>query len=84
MAIYFEIQADQAERARRFYTNVFGWKFTKANGTPVVYWRIETGDGGRGGLLEHPAASPPSNCGINAYVCSFEVTNYLPDGIGLG
>jgi len=76
MAIYFEIQADQTERARRFYTDVFGWKFAKAVGTPVEYWRIETGDGGRGGLLERPAASPPSDCGTNAYVCSFEVTNY--------
>jgi len=76
MAIYFEIQADQTERARHFYTDVFGWKFTKADGAPVEYWRIETGDGGRGGLLERPAASPPSDCGTNAYVCSFEVTNY--------
>jgi uncharacterized protein len=76
MAIYFEIQADQTERARRFYTDVFGWKFTKADGTPVEYWRIETGDGGRGGLLQRPAVSPPSDRGTNGYVCSFEVTNY--------
>jgi predicted enzyme related to lactoylglutathione lyase len=76
MAIYFEIQADQNDRALHFYTGVFGWKFTKADGTPVEYWRIETGDGGRGGLLKRPAASPPSHCGANAYVCSFEVTNY--------
>jgi uncharacterized protein len=76
MAIYFEIQADQTDRAQHFYTDVFGWNFTKADGTPVEYWRIETGDGGRGGLLKRPAASPPSHCGTNAYVCSFVVTNY--------
>jgi predicted enzyme related to lactoylglutathione lyase len=70
--IYFEIQAEQAARAARFYTDVFGWKFTKADGTPVEYWRIDTGDGGRGGLLKRPAAPPPPYSGTNAYVCSFE------------
>jgi uncharacterized protein len=73
--IYFEIQAEQAARAARFYTDVFGWKFTKADGTPVEYWRIDTGDGGRGGLLKRPAAPPPPYSGTNAYVCSFEVAN---------
>jgi uncharacterized protein len=76
MGIYFEIQADQIERAQRFYADVFGWKFTKADGMPVEYWRIETRDGGRGGLLTRPAPVPPAHHGTNAYVCSFEVTNY--------
>jgi len=44
MGIYFEIQADQTDRAKRFYTDVFAWKFTKAQGTPVEYWRIKTGE----------------------------------------
>jgi len=76
MAIYFEIQADQIDRAQRFYVEVFDWKFTKADGTPVEYWRIETEDGGRGGLLKRPAPVPPAHHGTNGYVCSFEVTNY--------
>jgi len=76
MAIYFEIQADQIDRAQRFYVEVFNWKFTKADGTPVEYWRIETEDGGRGGLLKRPAPVPRAHHGTNAYVCSFEVTNY--------
>jgi predicted enzyme related to lactoylglutathione lyase len=37
---YFEIQADDTERARRFYGQVFGWKFTRAEMLPVEYWRI--------------------------------------------
>ena len=47
---YFEIQADDVKRAIRFYAQVFGWKFTKVEGLPVEYWRIET-DSQRGGLL---------------------------------
>jgi hypothetical protein len=75
MAVYFEIQADRTDRAQRFYADIFGWKFTKAVGAPVEYWRIETRDG-RGGLLKRPAPAPPAHGGTNAYVCSFEVNNF--------
>ena len=47
---YFEIQADNPESAVKFYRDVFGWHFTKQEGLPIPYWRIETG-GIRGGLL---------------------------------
>jgi predicted enzyme related to lactoylglutathione lyase len=49
--VYFEIQADDLGRAANFYASVFGWKLSRAERTPVEYWRIEMGDGGRGGLL---------------------------------
>src|ERR1700746_4045025 len=75
MGIYFEIQADQTDRAKRFYTDVFAWKFTKAQGTPVEYWRIETSEG-RGGLLRRPAPAPPAHSGTNAYVCSLESSSF--------
>ncbi|HEY2363903.1 MAG TPA: VOC family protein [Candidatus Angelobacter sp.] len=64
---YFEIQADDPSRAATFYREIFGWKFTKAEGLPVEYWRIET-EGPRGGLLERPAKTPPSQHGTNAFV----------------
>ena len=69
---YFEIQADDPTRARDFYTAVFRWKFTRVDGLPVEYWRIET-EGPRGGLLARPAAAPAPQEGANAYVCSMEV-----------
>lgn len=75
MHIYFEIQADDPERAAGFYRKLFGWKFEEAHGLPVRYWRIETGTG-RGGLLERPAKTPPIECGTNAFVCSFEVDDF--------
>jgi hypothetical protein len=73
--IYFEIQADDPKRASHFYGEVFGWRFDKATGLPIDYWRIETG-GSRGGLLKRPAQSPPAECGTNAFVCSIEVENF--------
>jgi predicted enzyme related to lactoylglutathione lyase len=39
---YFKIQIRDIARAIKFYSDVFGWKFTKAEGMPTEYWRIET------------------------------------------
>lgn len=72
---YFEIQADEVQRALEFYKTFFGWKFEKAEGLPIEYWRIETG-GARGGLLKRPAPPPPPQSGTNAFVCSPEVDDF--------
>jgi uncharacterized protein len=69
---YFEIQATQPDAAIAFYQAAFGWRFTRQEGIPIPYWRIETG-GIRGGLLQRPAKTPPPECGTNAFVCSVEV-----------
>lgn len=73
--IYFEIQADDPQRAIKFYGTTFGWKFTEIPGLPIPYWTIETG-GSRGGLLKRPAKTPPPQSGANAFVCSLEVEDY--------
>jgi uncharacterized protein len=73
--IYFEIQADDPQRAIKFYVQVFGWKFSEVKGLPIPYWTIETG-GSHGGLLKRPAKIPPPQCGTNAFVCSLEVANF--------
>ena len=72
---YFEIQADDTNRAVRFYREIFGWKFDKIEGLPIEYWRIET-SGPRGGLLKRPANTPPPEHGTNAFVCSMEVASF--------
>ncbi|PYX50396.1 MAG: lactoylglutathione lyase [Acidobacteria bacterium] len=73
--IYFEIQADDTQRAINFYSQVFTWKFYEVKGLPISYWSIETG-GSRGGLLKRPAQMPPPQSGTNAFVCSLEVDNF--------
>jgi uncharacterized protein len=72
---YFEIQADEVPRALKFYSEVFGWRFTKVEGLPVEYWRIET-EAQRGGLLQRPAPTPPPQSGTNAFVSSMEVKDF--------
>jgi uncharacterized protein len=72
---YFEIQADDPERAMGFYAAVFGWSFTKVPGLPIDYWLIQT-ENIRGGLLKRPAPAPRPRSGTNAYVCSMEVKDF--------
>jgi predicted enzyme related to lactoylglutathione lyase len=40
--VWFEIPADDIERARKFYGNLFGWKIEKFPGLGD-YWHIDTG-----------------------------------------
>lgn len=73
--IYFEIQADDLQRASNFYGEIFGWTFSENPHAPVEYLRIETG-GTAGGMLKRPSKTPPPECGTNAYVCSIEVDDF--------
>ncbi|WP_151751641.1 VOC family protein [Acinetobacter bereziniae] len=72
---YFEIQSSNPEREMKFYHDVFGWKFNKVEGLPIQYFQIETATL-HGGLLERPAQTPPTQCGTNAFTCSFEVEDF--------
>ena len=47
--VHFELCAEQPERARKFYSDVFGWEMTKWDG-PQEYWLISTGDSDKPGI----------------------------------
>jgi uncharacterized protein len=56
--VWFEIPADDVERAKTFYGALFGWKIEKLPGL-MEYWHIDTGgsdDAPDGGLVQrqHP------------------------------
>ena len=56
--VWFEIPADNVDRAKKFYSALFGWKIQKFPGA-TDYWHIDTGGGDRmrdGGLMarKHP------------------------------
>ncbi len=40
--VWFEIPADNPERAQKFYGDLFGWKIERFPG-PQDYWNIDTG-----------------------------------------
>ncbi len=74
--VHFEIHADNPERAVKFYTDLFGWKFDKWEG-PMPYWLVTTGpdseQGINGGLM--PRKGNQSGDIIMAYVCTVQVAN---------
>jgi hypothetical protein len=41
--VHFEIPAKNPERLRKFYTDVFGWKFKNSAARNLQYWNITTG-----------------------------------------
>jgi uncharacterized protein len=79
--VHFEIQADDVERAKGFYADVFGWSFQDwSQVTGSTYWGITTGPADQpgidGGLLQRPAPAPDLGQGTNAYVCTVQVDDY--------
>ena len=71
--VHFAIHADDVERARRFYSAVFGWRF-EAWGAPNFY-RIHTGtpdDPGIEGAL-HERHEPLDGRGVRAFECTVSV-----------
>lgn len=65
--IWFEIPADDPERARKFYGALFGWKIKKFPGMSD-YWHIDTGganDTPDGGLMARKEPEQPITNYIN-------------------
>jgi predicted enzyme related to lactoylglutathione lyase len=59
--VWFEIPADNVERARKFYSALFGWKIEKFPGASD-YWHIDTGgpdDTPDGGMMKRQNPQQP-------------------------
>ncbi|HUO55940.1 MAG TPA: VOC family protein [Candidatus Paceibacterota bacterium] len=77
--IHFEIQADDVERAKKFYATVFGWDIsqmmTKDDSHPgsMNYWGLKTRPDGEpginGGMYERAGASQR----LETYDCTIKV-----------
>jgi len=55
---HFEIPVDDPERAEKFYTDVFDWKFNRFDGAPRYYGLADTGEsvpGINGALFQRSA-----------------------------
>jgi predicted enzyme related to lactoylglutathione lyase len=66
--VWFEIPADNVERAKKFYGALFGWKIEKFPGAAVDdYWHIDTGG----------AESSPDGALMKRMYPQQPVTNYV-------
>ncbi len=74
--IHFEIHAGDPQRAIGFYSQLFGWTFTKWE-SPMDYWLIKTGEPGTvgidGGLMPRQGEAPKPMQAVKAFVCTVDV-----------
>ncbi|WP_216824780.1 VOC family protein [Salinigranum rubrum] len=73
---FFEIYADDVERAMAFYESVFDWQFERYEPSEVDYWLVMTGPddepGIDGGFMRRPEGMPRVD-GASAFVCTVTV-----------
>lgn len=80
--VHFEIQADDPERAAKFYSDVFGWDIKKWDSPEMEYWMVMTAPmdskepGINGGLLRRPCPAPAEQKGTNCFVCTVQVEDF--------
>jgi predicted enzyme related to lactoylglutathione lyase len=80
--VWFEIAADDVERAKSFYGKLFGWKIKKMPG-PMKYWHIDTGGADAspdGGLM--PRQNPQHS--ITNYIFVESVDKSAAKAVKLG
>ena len=75
--VHFEIPTDDIERARKFYGELFGWKFAKWDG-PMEYWVVTTKNekgkkGVGGGMMKRQGPQQP----ITNYIDVPSVDKYV-------
>jgi hypothetical protein len=76
--IHFEVPADDVERAKRFYEELFGWKIEPAQGG---YNLVTVGEPGpNGGMMKRMAPGQ----GITVYINVESVDDYLKKVQSLG
>lgn len=68
--VHFAINADDCERAKKFYQDVFGWTFEPWG--PPDFWRIFTSPDGIHGALQK-RQEPVSGSGMTGYECTIGV-----------
>jgi len=73
--VWFEISADNVERAKSFYGSLFGWKIEKMPGA-MEYWHLDTGgsdDTPDGGIMKRKEPQQ----GITNYIGVPSVDEYV-------
>ncbi|MCA1022354.1 VOC family protein [Halobacillus litoralis] len=79
--VHFEIHVDDMERAKEFYSRVFGWTYedySEYAGMP--YFGAVTGDastpGINGALMQRQGPAPEKAQPVNSFVCTMNVDNF--------
>ena len=87
--VHFEIPAENLERLKKFYSDLFGWKFEKFPG-PTEYWNVQTVHVNEEGIPMRPGVNGgmmkkdrPEHKPIN-YISVESVDEYSNKAVQLG
>jgi uncharacterized protein len=78
--VFFEIAAQNLQREREFYTQLFDW--TIAPGATADFVELGTGPGGIDGAISQPGDAPSSS--LTVYVDVDDIDAYLQRAEALG
>ena len=84
--VWFEVPADDLERAKKFYGSLFGWSFAKIPAAIDDYWHIDTGGKDAtpdGGLMPrmHPHQSITNYVGVPSVTMAMKKVEKLGGAI---
>jgi uncharacterized protein len=79
--VHFEIHVTDMERAKKFYGEVFGWRFEDwSDYAGMPYFGAVTGDASEhgidGALIERKGDSPEPGQPMNGFSCTMNVEDY--------
>jgi hypothetical protein len=82
--IWFEIYVSDFERAKRFYGDLFGWKFEPLTEYDAEYWTISTSEKGLGGALVKREPGAPASPSVVIYVHVDDLDHAVDEACKLG
>lgn len=79
--VHFEIHVDDMERAKKFYGEIFGWRFEDwTDFAGMTYFGAVTGDSSEhgidGALMQRQGPPPEKNQPMNGFACTMGVEDY--------
>jgi hypothetical protein len=81
---WFELYVNDFEKSKKFYSDLFGWKFNESLSMGVPYWNIFTGEGSLSGGLMKKTAPEHSGQAVVLYVETDDLEATLNKVVSLG
>ncbi len=76
--VHFEIHAEDPERAKNFYSSMFGWTYVQYES--MEYWLVRTKAsdgmaGMNGAITKRRGPAPEKGQPVNGFVCTIDIEN---------
>jgi predicted enzyme related to lactoylglutathione lyase len=81
---WFEITVNDFDKAKNFYTQLFGWEFRLSQASKTLYWNIYTGKETIGGGLLKKSKPEHNGQAIMLYVEVEDIEAILNKAVSLG